>query len=96
MSSSSRVTWFVRGRVQGVGFRWWTRARALELGLVGHARNMDDGRVEVVAQGEPERLQRLGELLEETLSSTGRPGRVTSVVRQDGAVREGITGFVEK
>ncbi len=96
MSSSSRVTWFVRGRVQGVGFRWWTRARALELGLVGHARNMDDGRVEVVAQGEPERLQRLGDLLEETLSSTGRPGRVTSVARQDGAAREGITGFVEK
>ena len=96
MSSSSRVTWFVRGRVQGVGFRWWTRARALELGLVGHARNMDDGRVEVVAQGVPERLQRLGELLEETPSSTGRPGRVTSVVRQDGAAREGITGFVEK
>jgi len=30
-----RVTIFVRGRVQGVGFRWWTRARALELGLIG-------------------------------------------------------------
>ncbi|MDO5504656.1 MAG: acylphosphatase, partial [Actinomycetia bacterium] len=34
-----RATVFVRGHVQGVGFRWWTRARALELGLVGHARN---------------------------------------------------------
>ena len=31
-----RALVFVRGRVQGVGFRWWTRARALELGLVGH------------------------------------------------------------
>lgn len=49
MSSTARATFFVRGRVQGVGFRWWTRSRALELGLVGHARNMDDGRVEVVA-----------------------------------------------
>ena len=27
---SARATFFVRGRVQGVGFRWWTRARALE------------------------------------------------------------------
>ena len=47
-----RMTVFVRGRVQGVGFRWWARARALELGLVGHARNTDDGRVEVVAEGD--------------------------------------------
>ena len=96
MSSSSRVTWFVRGRVQRVGFRWWTRARALELGLVGHARNLDDGRVEVVAQGEPDRLDRLGELLEEPVSSAGRPGKVAAVVRQDGTAREGISGFVEK
>jgi chorismate mutase len=33
--AEERVTVFVRGHVQGVGFRWWTRARALELGLVG-------------------------------------------------------------
>ena len=47
----ARVTAWVRGRVQGVGFRWWTRARARELGLDGTARNLDDGRVEVVAEG---------------------------------------------
>ena len=46
-----RVTAWVHGRVQGVGFRWWVRARALELGLVGCAANLDDGRVEVVAEG---------------------------------------------
>ena len=96
MSTTSRATWFVRGHVQGVGFRWWTRARALELGLVGHARNMDDGRVEVVAQGAPEALDRLEGLLREAVSSTGRPGRVTSVVRQDGTPKGGIAGFVEK
>ena len=45
------ATIFVRGRVQGVGFRWWSRARALELGLVGFARNMADGRVEICAHG---------------------------------------------
>ena len=49
--TTRRLTVFVRGRVQGVGFRWWTRARALELGLAGQARNTPDGRVEVVARG---------------------------------------------
>lgn len=43
-----RMTAFVRGNVQGVGFRWWTRSRALELGLAGHATNKADGRVQVV------------------------------------------------
>ena len=52
-----RLTAWVHGAVQGVGFRWWTRARALELGLVGTATNLDDGRVEVVAEG-PDRLCR--------------------------------------
>lgn len=43
-----RLTAWVHGRVQGVGFRWWTRSRALELGLVGSATNHADGRVLVV------------------------------------------------
>jgi acylphosphatase len=46
-----RVTAWVSGTVQGVGFRWWVRSRALELGLVGYARNTEDRRVEVVAEG---------------------------------------------
>lgn len=93
---TARATIFVRGRVQGVGFRWWTRARALELGLVGHARNMDDGRVEVVAEGDLGALDRLEELLRETPSSAERPGRVTSVVRQDGTAKGEAVGFVER
>ena len=43
-SDIARATVFVSGSVQGVGFRWWTRARALELGLTGYARNSADGR----------------------------------------------------
>lgn len=105
---TARATFFVRGRVQGVGFRWWTRARALELGLVGHARNMDDGRVEVVAEGDPEQIDRLEALLRESPfearsshlrtapSSSRRPGHVTSVVRQDGTAKGESAGFVEK
>jgi len=46
-----RLTAWVHGHVQGVGFRWWTRSRALELGLDGYASNQPDGRVLVVAPG---------------------------------------------
>ena len=87
---------FVRGTVQGVGFRWWTRARALELGLVGHARNTADGRVEIVAQGSPDAVDALEVLLRESPSTTRRPGHVESVVVQTGVPRDGTTGFVER
>ena len=85
----------MRGDVQGVGFRWWTRARALELGLLGHARNLSDGRVEVVAEGESAALAALESLLREEPTATRRPGRVESVVVQRGSPRGGISGFVE-
>ncbi|WP_344253967.1 acylphosphatase [Terrabacter carboxydivorans] len=91
-----RRTIFVRGSVQGVGFRWWTRARALELGIVGHARNTADGRVEVVAQGSADAVDALEALLRETPSTTRRPGHVESVVVQAGVPRDGTTGFVER
>lgn len=46
----------VSGRVQGVFFRASTRERAQALGLTGHAVNLPDGRVEVLACGEPDAL----------------------------------------
>ncbi|MGM0552847.1 MAG: acylphosphatase [Pseudomonadota bacterium] len=55
--------WRVRGRVQGVFFRASTREQAEPLGLAGHARNLPDGSVEVLAVGAPEALDRLGEWL---------------------------------
>jgi acylphosphatase len=86
-----RLTAWVHGRVQGVGFRWWTRCRALELGLVGEARNLPDRRVAVVAEGS----RRACELLLEALRGDTAPGRVDSVVaRWDGA-RGGLGGFTE-
>lgn len=91
-----RALIFVRGRVQGVGFRWWVRARALELGLVGHARNLPDGRVEVSAQGEREVLDRLIVLVQEDPSTSSRPGRVDGVTTQWHQPRDGVHGFVER
>ena len=90
-----RLNAFVRGTVQGVGFRWWVRARALELGLVGHAANLDDGRVEVVAEGPRAACERLLQLLGEQPSTAGRPGHVTSVGDRWGDPR-GTTGFIER
>jgi len=88
----ARVTAWVRGRVQGVGFRWWTRARALELGLSGWARNLEDGRVEVVAQGP----RAAGEALLAALRGERTPGHVTGVTERWSDPREGISGFVER
>lgn len=90
------VTIFVRGQVQGVGFRWWATAQARQLALAGHARNAPDGRVEIVAQGQRQSLERLEELLREEPSSTARPGRVESVVVQEAKAAEGRSEFVEK
>ncbi|HSU16036.1 acylphosphatase [Longimicrobium sp.] len=55
----------VTGRVQGVGFRWWTRAQAARLGLVGTVRNAEDGSVEVQARGSDYALAELERLLVE-------------------------------
>jgi acylphosphatase len=84
-----RLTAFVKGEVQGVGFRWWTRARALELGLQGSATNLTDGRVEVVAEGSEGACREL-------LNQLGNgPGRVDFVADRWGAPR-GERGFFER
>ncbi|OBI79646.1 acylphosphatase [Mycobacterium sp. E740] len=87
-----RLTAWVHGRVQGVGFRWWTRSRALELGLTGFAANKPDGRVQVVAQGSREACQRLLDLLQ----SGGTPGRVDNVVADFTEPRDSLQGFTER
>ncbi len=50
---------WVYGSVQGVGFRYSTQREALQLGLTGYARNLDDGGVEVLACGEAEQVEKL-------------------------------------
>ncbi|MDL5367798.1 acylphosphatase [Xanthomonas sp. NCPPB 2654] len=68
----------VSGRVQGVSFRASTRERALALGLDGQARNLADGRVEVIAAGEAAALETLADWLQH-----GPPAaRVAQVLRE--------------
>jgi acylphosphatase len=66
--------------VQGVGFRWFVARHARALGLGGYARNLADGRVEVVASGSgPEELARLEQLLRDGPAHA----RVDQLERQD-------------
>jgi acylphosphatase len=74
-TTRARLTATVRGRVQGVGFRAWTRRRALGLGLVGSATNLRGGEVEIVAEGERSAL----EGLVAAMQGPTAPGKVTGI-----------------
>ena len=69
----------VKGRVQGVGFRWFVHQQAAELGLHGRVRNTDDGHVEVIAVGPDEDLAEL----EAALCKGSRGSRVDTIVKHD-------------
>ncbi len=51
--------YIVKGRVQGVGFRWFVQREAAQLGLLGWVRNTAEGHVEVMAAGDEDRLRKL-------------------------------------
>ncbi|MGA9373976.1 MAG: acylphosphatase [Mycobacterium sp.] len=92
MADAVRLSAWVHGHVQGVGFRWWTRSRALELGLTGYASNRPDGRVYVIAQGPRADCERLLDLLQ----SGTTPGTVDTVVADWSAAGDPIDGFSER
>ena len=92
LSKQARLTAWVRGRVQGVGFRWWVRSIALELGLLGVVENLVDGRVKIVAEGNRESCA----VLLARLESPGTPGNVVQVTHRWDQARGGLTGFVER
>jgi acylphosphatase len=79
----------VVGRVQGVGFRWWTCREAERLCLVGSVRNDDDGSVAVLAAGAPEAL----ELFEDALRRGPPLATVDRVERVEGALDAAVTEF---
>lgn len=78
----------VSGRVQGVYFRASTRDRALALGVAGYARNLADGRVEVVAEGEAAALAQLEQWLHE-----GPPAARVDRVERTAMPAQGHRGF---
>jgi acylphosphatase len=81
---------WVSGRVQGVGFRWATVQAAEELGLTGRVRNLADGRVEIAAVGEPERLAAFRRWLRQ-----GPPGaRVAGVEEEEMSPLPAWDGFM--
>jgi len=75
--------YYVNGRVQGVGYRYFVLREAEALKISGFARNLPDGRVEVVAEGAAEALKRLEERLREGPAFA----TVTSVERVESAPR---------
>ena len=99
VAADVRLTAWVSGRVQGVGFRWWVRANALELGLVGFAENLADGRVKVVAEGPDDRCHELLARLEDghlPAPARVRPGHGAAVAHRWAAAVGGLPGFTER
>jgi acylphosphatase len=69
----------IRGRVQGVGFRWFVHREASELGLLGWVKNTDHGEVELVAAGDVEDLAEL----RAALKKGSRGSRVDAVIEHE-------------
>jgi acylphosphatase len=81
--------YIVRGRVQGVGFRWFVEREAHILGIAGWVRNNHDGSVEVLAQGTRDQLSGLHSRLREG----PRAARVDSVEVSDDSTATDLTSF---
>ena len=89
-SSSFRA--IIKGRVQGVGFRYHARSVAQSLGVSGHVRNLPDGSVEVLAVGQSASLSALIEELQRGPSS----GRVTECLVEWNTAPDHFSGFTVK
>ena len=81
--------YIVRGRVQGVGFRWFVEREAHMLGIAGWVRNNHDGSVEVLAQGTRDQLSGLHSRLREG----PRAARVDVVEVSEASPTTGISSF---
>jgi acylphosphatase len=86
MAAKTRAArrWVIRGRVQGVGFRYFAQQAASALGLTGYVRNLDDGCVEVYAAGAPDKLSDFAALLRQG----PRWADVRGVEEQEAAVQQ--------
>jgi acylphosphatase len=85
-----RVSMIVGGRVQGVGFRYFTRDIAGEMNLTGYVRNADDGRVEIEVQGDGEMVEKFVE----KVRVGPQLSRVTSYTTSDMKIVEHESEFI--
>jgi acylphosphatase len=83
-----RVTALVTGRVQGVGYRRYAQVRAENLGLSGYVSNLEDGRVEVIAEGDRAELEHLLHFLKK-----GSTHAQVSSIETSWAEATGLEGF---
>ena len=81
----------IQGRVQGVGYRWWTVRTASDLGLEGWVRNRRDGTVEILAMGEAAAIDALQESCRQ-----GPQAAVVLAMERYMADDDGSTGFEER
>ena len=88
MSGTVRTVAVVSGHVQGVGYRYFVRSLAGAAGLTGSARNLPDGRVEVILEGADPAVRSVVAALDGP-RAPGRPSRVD--VRREAV--QGSTGF---
>ena len=79
----------ITGRVQGVGFRWFTHDAAGPEGIHGWVRNLADGSVEVMAEGEAESMDRF----ERAIRRGPGGARIADVQTEDHAPSGRVTGF---
>ncbi len=82
-----RITTYISGVVQGVGFRYFTRKVAKETGVKGYTMNLRDGRVLIVAEGDSEQLDKF--------ISTARQGPPHAIVKSVEIIESDATGEFE-
>jgi acylphosphatase len=80
--------YFIHGRVQGVGYRWFVEKHASDIGVSGYTCNLDDGRVEVYAVGTKQQLDQLSAWLWK-----GPPTSDVRGVEVQEAALERVNGF---
>jgi len=79
---------YLSGIVQGVGMRYYIRDRAKEMNIKGYVRNLPDGRVQCVAQAEPEQLNEFISTLK-----NARRGRVDNLEKEELPLQENYSDF---
>lgn len=85
------VRLLIRGRVQGVGYRWWATGQARRLGLSGWVRNLRTGEVELLAIGDGARIGQL-----ETACLRGPSSAEVTAVDRSEALDDGSQDFRER